>query len=191
VTAEARPARDPASTKPAHRVSAAPGESRDPRNRTGDAAVWDALQEVHDPEIPALSVLELGVIGDVRVSDEAIVVELLPTFVGCPAIEVMRERIQERLAPLAKRVDVDVSFAQPWTSARITAEGRRKLRESGFAPPALSSGGASVIPLAPRATCPFCGSRRTALENAFGPTLCRAIYYCRDCRQPFEQFKSI
>ena len=156
------------------------------------AAVWAALEDVHDPEIPALSVIDLGVIRDVHVSRDGIVVELLPTFVGCPAIELMRERIRDRLGSLAERVQVDVSFAEPWTSERITPAGRRKLRESGFAPPA--SGGDGMTPLVqlmPRATCPFCGSRRTVLENAFGPTLCRSIYYCTECRQPFEQFKQV
>jgi ring-1,2-phenylacetyl-CoA epoxidase subunit PaaD len=154
-----------------------------------ESAVWVALEDVHDPEIPAVSVVDLGVIRSVAVSDDAIRVELLPTFVGCPAIELMREGIRDRLAPLASRIDVAVSFAEPWTSERITPEGRRKLKLSGFAPPAGAS--TSLIPLAPAARCPYCDSRRVVLENAFGPTLCRSIYYCTECRQPFEQFKAV
>jgi ring-1,2-phenylacetyl-CoA epoxidase subunit PaaD len=162
------------------------------RGRASESDVWDALRQVHDPEIPTVSVVDLGVIRSVSMTDDVLRVELLPTFVGCPAIELIREAIRDRLAPLASRVEVDVSFAEPWTSDRITEEGRRNLRESGFAPPAESSAGlAQLVPLAPAAACPFCGSRRTVLENAFGPTLCRAIYYCTDCRQPFEQFKAV
>jgi ring-1,2-phenylacetyl-CoA epoxidase subunit PaaD len=157
----------------------------------GVRAVWAALEDVHDPEIPAVSVVDLGVIRSVAVTDDAIRVELLPTFVGCPAIELMREGIRERLAPLASRIDVAVSFAEPWTSERITPAGRRKLKESGFAPPNATGAATSVIPLAPAARCPYCDSRRVVLENAFGPTLCRSIYYCTECRQPFEQFKAV
>jgi ring-1,2-phenylacetyl-CoA epoxidase subunit PaaD len=161
-------------------------------SESGVSTVWAALEDVHDPEIPALSVVELGVIRTVDATADAIRVELLPTFVGCPAIELMRERIRERLAPLARDVQVEVSFAEPWTSDRITPAGRRKLKASGFAPPTNAGAGApSVIPLMPAARCPYCDSRRVVLENVFGPTLCRSIYYCTDCRQPFEQFKAV
>ncbi len=155
-----------------------------------EAAVWAALAEVPDPEIPTISVVDLGVIRGVRVEGERLTVEMLPTFVGCPAIELMRAQIGERLAPLADEVVVKLSFAEPWTSDRITADGREKLRGSGFAPPA-SIGLSDELTVMPVATCPYCGSRNTSLENPFGPTLCRAIYHCADCRQPFEQFKRI
>ena len=155
-----------------------------------EAAVWAALAEVPDPEIPTVSVVDLGVIRRVQVEGERLTVEMLPTFVGCPAIEVMRAQIGERLAPLAGEVVVKLSFAEPWTSDRISPEGREKLRGSGFAPPpgiAL----ADELSVMPIATCPYCGSRNTTVENPFGPTLCRAIYHCADCRQPFEQFKRV
>ena len=158
--------------------------------------VWEALAEVADPEIPAISVVDLGVIGDVAVYDRRIHVELLPTFVGCPAIDVMRERIGQRLARLgiADSVEVEVSFATPWTSERISPAGRERLRRSGFAPPVLDAdapAGLDELAVLPIAECPYCGSRNTTLDNPFGPTLCRAIYHCADCRQPFEQFKRI
>ena len=154
-----------------------------------EAAVWAALAEVHDPEIPTISVVDLGVIRGVQVDGERLTVEMLPTFVGCPAIEVMRAQIGERLAPLADEVIVKLSFAEPWTSDRITENGREHLRTSGFAPPGL--GPADELTVMPIASCPYCGSRNTTLENPFGPTLCRAIYHCADCRQPFEQFKRV
>jgi ring-1,2-phenylacetyl-CoA epoxidase subunit PaaD len=168
-----------------------PVESASEARRPLESAVWAALADVSDPEIPALSVLDLGVIGSVEASAERIKVELLPTFVGCPAVEAMRSGIEERLAGHADQVEVEVSFAEPWTTDRITPEGRRRLRESGFAPPEPAPSGRDPLPLLPAATCPYCGSTRTVLENAFGPTLCRAIYHCAACRQPFEQFKIV
>jgi ring-1,2-phenylacetyl-CoA epoxidase subunit PaaD len=161
---------------------------------TSERRVWEALGQIADPEIPAISLVELGVIGEVRIGPEAVHVELLPTFVGCPAIEVMRQRISERLTELgvAERVEVEVSFATPWTSERISDAGRERLRLSGYAPPVMTAGdGLNELAVLPIAECPFCGSRNTTLENPFGPTLCRAIYHCADCRQPFEQFKRV
>jgi len=151
--------------------------------------VWAALAEIADPEIPAISLVDLGVIGEVTVDADRIHVELLPTFVGCPAIEVMRARIGERLGELAiaDRVEVEVSFATPWTSERISDVGRERLRQCGFAPPVMTD----ELGVLPIAECPYCGSRNTTLDNPFGPTLCRAIYHCADCRQPFEQFKRV
>lgn len=157
-----------------------------------ESAVWAALHDVHDPEIPAISVVDLGVVHRVVAEPGSVRVELLPTFVGCPAIDVMRASVEERLRGFADQVSVEISFAQPWTSERITPEGRITLRASGFAPPpgdVVDDG--LILPVLPLAECPYCGSRETTLENAFGPTLCRAIYYCTACRQPFEQFKMV
>jgi ring-1,2-phenylacetyl-CoA epoxidase subunit PaaD len=159
-----------------------------------EAAVWAALYDVHDPEIPTISVVDLGVVRSVEASQGRIRVELLPTFVGCPAIEVMRESVEARLAPFADEVRVEISFAEPWSTERITDAGRAALKMAGFAPPPVGvtprpERALSVLPNLPVGECPYCGSRNTTLENAFGPTLCRAIYHCADCRQPFEQFK--
>lgn len=168
---------------------------RVPEGRTEQ--VWDALRSIPDPEIPAISVVDLGVIGSVEVTDERVRVDLLPTFVGCPAIGVMEAQIAERLRSLAvaPEVEVRVVFDPPWTSDRISPEGRERLRRSGFAPPepfgAPGVGGLDELVVLSAAQCPYCGSRNTTLDNAFGPTLCRAIYHCADCRQPFEQFKRI
>lgn len=161
---------------------------------TREQLVWEALATIPDPEIPAISLVDLGVIGEVRVRPEVVHVELLPTFVGCPAIDVMRQRIGERLTELAiaDRVEVEVSFVTPWTSERISDFGRERLRRSGFAPPVMTAGDSlDELAVLPVAECPYCGSRNTALDNPFGPTLCRAIYHCAACRQPFEQFKRV
>lgn len=162
-----------------------------------EARIWSELAAIADPEIPAISLVELGVIGSVTVADRRVEIELLPTFVGCPAIGVMQEQISERIGALgiADEVVVRLSFDPPWTSDRITPEGRERLRASGFAPPHVGpapvGGSLAELTVLRVAECPYCGSRNTTLENAFGPTLCRAIYHCANCRQPFEQFKRV
>jgi ring-1,2-phenylacetyl-CoA epoxidase subunit PaaD len=162
------------------------GVAIDPR------AVLAALDGVADPEIPNVSVVELGMVDLVEVRPDEIVVELLPTFVGCPAIEMIRSSVEERLAAFDRPVRVELSFATPWTSDRISPSGREKLRASGFAPPPHVSGGRELPMLgAAPVECPYCGSSRTTLENVFGPTQCRSIRHCADCRQPFEAFKPI
>jgi ring-1,2-phenylacetyl-CoA epoxidase subunit PaaD len=164
--------------------------------------IWDELASIPDPEIPAIGLVDLGVIGSVALGDDRTVrIELLPTFVGCPAIGVMQTEIERRVGELgvADVVEVRLSFDPPWTSDRITAHGRERLRLSGFAPPApmppTDAGSGltelDVLAVLPVAECPYCGSRNTTLDNPFGPTLCRAIYHCADCRQPFEQFKRV
>jgi ring-1,2-phenylacetyl-CoA epoxidase subunit PaaD len=165
-----------------------------------ESAVWNALAQIADPEIPAISLVDLGVIRGVAFDGlpgggERLTVELMPTFVGCPAIDVMRQQIGERLADLnfADEVVVDLTFVEPWTSDRITQAGREALRSSGFAPPMTigSTFTGDSLTVLPVVTCPYCASRNTTLENPFGPTLCRAIYHCADCRQPFEAFKPV
>jgi ring-1,2-phenylacetyl-CoA epoxidase subunit PaaD len=155
--------------------------------------VWEALSEVPDPEIPVISVVDLGVVRDVRVEDERVHVEFTPTFLGCPALEVMREQIAARIAELGVQPEVEVVLDDSWSTDRITDEGREKLRAAGFSPPHLREAGApTLVQLESNGfRCPYCGSRDTALENIFGPTPCRSLRYCRSCRQPFEQFKTI
>ncbi len=173
-------------------IARTPATSGDP-----EALIWAALAEVPDPEIPAISVVDLGVIGSVELAEDrsSLRVELMPTFIGCPATEIMRQQIGERLSALglAERVEVNLTFAKPWTSDRISAAGREQLRSSGFAPPPhlRDLGSLGELPTLTVVACPYCGSRETSLENPFGPTLCRAIYHCAGCRQPFEAFKPI
>ncbi|MGH2465766.1 MAG: 1,2-phenylacetyl-CoA epoxidase subunit PaaD [Candidatus Limnocylindrales bacterium] len=151
------------------------------------------LAEVVDPEIPAISIVDLGIVRDVAIVDRMLAVEILPTFIGCPALDLIRATVSEQLETLRAdpatgidEVRVTISFAEPWTAARISARGRAALAASGFAPP---DAGPRLVQLGRPAACPYCGSRRTVVENAFGPTRCRTINYCTDCRQPFEQFK--
>jgi len=157
-----------------------------------ERAVRAALGDVPDPELPMLSVVDLGIVHRVDVSpaDGSIRVEILPTFVGCPALELIKDAIARRLAAFGRPVEVIATFAVPWTSDRISPAGRAALEAAGIAPPGPTTGTA-LIDLEPRVPCPHCGSRRTHLENVFGPTQCRTIRYCTDCRQPFESIKSI
>jgi ring-1,2-phenylacetyl-CoA epoxidase subunit PaaD len=154
--------------------------------------IWDALREVPDPEIPPVSVVDLGVIPGFELDAAAgtVRVRLMPTFSGCPAIEFMRDMIRERLEQFGLEARVDLERTQRWTSDLISEAGRRGLERAGVAPPG-PAGSSTIIPLIEPAQCPHCGSRRTTLESAFGPTLCRAIAHCRDCRQSFEQFKPL
>ena len=156
------------------------------------AAIRAALAEVLDPELPMVSVVDLGMVERVEVDRDGIHVELLPTFVGCPALDLIRGAVEDRLRAFDRPLDVHFAYRVPWTSDRITAEGRQKLHASGFAPPGPADHDAPVLlQLSTVVPCPHCGSRRTVLENLFGPTQCRAIYHCTACRQPFEHFKSI
>ncbi len=155
------------------------------------ADVWRALEAVKDPEIPAISVVELGVIRDVTLAGNSITVAMTPTFAGCPALAVMRAEIEARLRALgAAEVDVQIVLSPPWSTDQISEAGRAKLKAFGLAPPPRH-GGLIQILFSDQAACPYCGSTNTQLKNSFGPTLCRAIYYCHDCQQPFEQFKGL
>jgi ring-1,2-phenylacetyl-CoA epoxidase subunit PaaD len=156
--------------------------------------VWDALAEIPDPEIPVVSLVDLGVIRDVAVENGRVRVEFTPTFLGCPALEVMRDAMAERVRELGAEPDVRVISDDSWSTDRITPAGREKLRASGFAPPAPRSAGTSTTLVQLQSAvfrCPYCGSPETKLENIFGPTPCRSLRYCTACRQPFEQFKTI
>jgi ring-1,2-phenylacetyl-CoA epoxidase subunit PaaD len=155
--------------------------------------VWEALAGVPDPEIPVISLVDLGVVRDVEVDDGRVRVEFTPTFLGCPAVEVMRDRMEEAVRALGAEPQIDVVLDDSWSTDRITPAGREKLRASGFAPPApREAAGPTLVQLESRAfRCPYCGSPDTRLENIFGPTPCRSIRYCASCRQPFEQFKTI
>jgi ring-1,2-phenylacetyl-CoA epoxidase subunit PaaD len=157
------------------------------------ARIWEALAEVPDPEIPVLSVVDLGVVRDVQLENGRAHVEFTPTFLGCPALEVMRAQMTEKIEELGVEADVAVVLDDSWSTDRITPEGREKLRAAGFAPPAPRVASAPKLVQLQSAVfrCPYCGSTGTRLENLFGPTPCRSIRYCTSCRQPFEQFKTI
>ena len=146
-----------------------------------EAQVRAALAEVPDPELPVVSVVDLGMVERVVVEGGRIEVDLLPTFIGCPALELIESSVAGRLAAFDVPVQVAFTRRLPWTSDRISAAGLDRLRRAGIAPP--------VDPAQMR--CPWCDSTQVVMDGAFGPTQCRSLYYCRDCRQPFEALKPL
>jgi ring-1,2-phenylacetyl-CoA epoxidase subunit PaaD len=158
-----------------------------------EAQVWEALAELPDPEIPVISLVELGVVREVEVEGDRVRVAFTPTFLGCPALETMRMQMAARIEELGADAEIEVVADDSWSTDRITPAGREKLREAGFAPPAPREVTApKLVQLQSKAfRCPYCGSTETRLENIFGPTPCRSLRYCDACRQPFEQFKTI
>lgn len=144
------------------------------------ATVRARLAEVMDPELPMISIVDLGMVGAVEVG-ATIRVELLPTYLGCPAVALIETAVAGRLADLDRPVTVVPTFDPPWTSDRISGAGLAALAKAGIAPP--------VLPAAMR--CVWCGSADVVADSLFGPTQCRALWYCRSCRQPFEAIKPI
>jgi ring-1,2-phenylacetyl-CoA epoxidase subunit PaaD len=154
------------------------------------------LDEVMDPEVPVLSVVELGIVRDVEVHEEsgAVTVTVTPTYSGCPALAMIERDIETALrARGIAHVAVKTSYSPAWTTDWIPAEAREKLRAYGIAPPGLADHDAPVAigRRRPAARCPYCGSADTQLRSEFGSTSCKAIHVCRTCAQPFEEFKAI
>ena len=157
------------------------------------AQVWEAFEQIPDPEIPVVSLVDLGVIRSVDVSDGRVRVEFTPTFLGCPALEVMKHALEAKVSELGAEPDVQVVQDDSWSTDKITPAGREKLRAAGFAPPPPREASAPKLVQLQASVhrCPYCGSTETKLENIFGPTPCRSLRWCESCRQPFEQFKTI
>lgn len=154
------------------------------------------LDDVKDPEVPVLSVVELGIVRDVRREGDGVTVTITPTYSGCPAMRVIEDDI---VAALTARglapVRIETVYSPAWTTEWLSAEAKRKLEEYGIAPPGpvreetlvTLTRAASVE----RLRCPYCGSRDTTIKSEFGSTACKAICYCNGCSQPFEAFKAI
>jgi ring-1,2-phenylacetyl-CoA epoxidase subunit PaaD len=154
--------------------------------------VLEALQEVKDPEIPVISVVDLGVISQIEISAEgAVSVGLTPTFAGCPAIDYMKADIEKVLGEKGiEHVTVKVLYSEPWSSNKITPRGKQLLKDFGLSPPP-SFDGILTLEVLQNALCPKCGSNNTFMMNAFGPTACRAVHHCNNCKETFEQFKPL
>ena len=162
------------------------------RARPSRDELYTVLGEVMDPEVPVLSVVELGIVRDAVATDEGVVVTITPTYSGCPAMREIEDSIR---AALAERglgpVELRTVYAPAWTTDWIEPEARAKLRAYGIAPPAsatmdpvqLQRRGAAIA-------CPFCGASDTERRSEFGSTACKSIWFCRSCRQPFEEFKA-
>ena len=155
---------------------------------------WDVLHGVLDPEVPVLSVCDLGIVREVTCSDAGTQVVLTPTYSGCPATEVISHGVSQALeAAGLGPVQIELRRAPAWTTDWISEQGRRKLAEYGIAPPgpALPDGEQPIRWLGHAVACPRCHSRHTEQLSAFGATACKALYRCVSCREPFEHFKPI
>ncbi|MCK6483374.1 MAG: phenylacetate-CoA oxygenase subunit PaaJ [Phycisphaerae bacterium] len=158
-------------------------------------AVRDVLATINDPEMP-ISIVDLGIIDGVAAREHEVTIRLLPTFVGCPALEMIRHEIETKVArvPGVKSVDVEVVFDPPWTPDRISEQGRENLRQFGVTTPGPHGPRGPVlvqVGVEGKLACPFCGADAARLESPFGPTRCRMIYYCEACKNQFEHMKRV
>ncbi|WP_339163175.1 1,2-phenylacetyl-CoA epoxidase subunit PaaD [Siminovitchia sp. FSL H7-0308] len=151
--------------------------------------VVDILDRVKDPEIDTVSVIDLGMVEHVHIQGSEVSIQMLPTFLGCPALEIIEKNMIEEVSklPQVTNVHVEFIFDPPWTSDRITQKGQEGLKKFGIAPPPrrLEEDGSWHV------DCPYCGSTYVTLENIFGPTACRSILYCKGCKNPFEAMKPV
>jgi ring-1,2-phenylacetyl-CoA epoxidase subunit PaaD len=159
------------------------------------ARVMEVLATVPDPEVPAISVVDLGIVRQVEVgADGAVSVTITPTYSGCPAMHEIEKDIRSALAAEGvPRVEMRTVLSPAWTTDWIGPEAREKLRAYGIAPPGRAEPGGLITLTRARTpvACPFCGSKETELRSEFGSTACKAIHVCRSCRQPFDEFKAI
>jgi len=157
-------------------------------HKTNTDQLFELLSSVVDPEIPVLTLQDLGVLRDISVIDGKVKVTITPTYAGCPAMETMRTDIETTLAEAGyQQVTVQQSLSPAWTTDWMSENGRQKLRAYGIAPPAKTSCGRQTDPIA----CPQCRSADVKLISEFGSTACKALYQCQDCREPFDYFKCL
>lgn len=156
--------------------------------------LWDILDDVKDPEIPVLSLVDLGVVRKATLgSDGNPHIVITPTYSGCPAMQVMEDDICVRLQMAGyKGITIETVLSPAWTTDWITAKGRKQLQEYGIAPPEQATSDKNALLGHPKqVTCPNCKSRDTAMLSQFGSTPCKALYKCNDCLEPFDYFKCI
>ena len=153
--------------------------------------IWALLDEVKDPEIPVLSLVELGMITGVTIEDNKVIVRMTPTFTGCPALDFMQKQIKVKVEKnTGIPTEVIIERETTWTSDNISTIAKEKLKKFGIAPPLKKACGVSMQSFK-YTPCPFCNSTNTTLRSTFGSTLCRAMHYCNECKQSFEQFKPV
>ncbi|MEM7423084.1 MAG: 1,2-phenylacetyl-CoA epoxidase subunit PaaD [Pseudomonadota bacterium] len=151
---------------------------------------WRAAAAVLDPEVPAVTVEDLGILRSVDIVDGVAVAQVTPTYSGCPAVLAIELAIDAALRDAGFEAKIERIISPPWTTDWITAAGREKLRAYGIAPPSRAAGKAALFE-APDVTCPHCGSDDTARVSEFGSTACKALWRCRSCAEPFDYFKCI
>ena len=158
-----------------------------------EARAWDVLQQVLDPEIPVISVCELGIVRELRAEPDCMVVVITPTYSGCPATEVIESAIRDALEQAgAAAVRIETRLSPAWTTDWITSAGAAKLQGHGIAPPHPTAPPTQLLHFVPpEPACPRCGIKQAERLSEFGSTACKALYRCRSCQEPFEYFKSI
>ena len=151
--------------------------------------VYEVLKNVNDPEIDSISIIDLGMVEEITIQGNNVKVFLLPTFLGCPALEIIKNNTMKAIKELPKVEEIEVEFVYypPWTSDRITEQGHVNLRKFGIAPPPRYMGEDGSW----HVNCAYCGSTYVSMENIFGPTACRSILYCKSCKNVFEAMKPI
>jgi ring-1,2-phenylacetyl-CoA epoxidase subunit PaaD len=153
--------------------------------------ILEILKHVKDPEIPVLSVVDMRIISAIQIENNSVQISMTPTFVGCPAIDMIKNNIHKALTDASiENVSVLVDLETPWNSDKMTAEAKEKLEKFGIAPPTTAKG-ELTLEMLDRVRCPHCHSTDTTLNSPFGSTLCRAIRFCFSCKQGFEQFKPV
>ncbi|MCU0454025.1 MAG: phenylacetate-CoA oxygenase subunit PaaJ [Bacteroidetes bacterium] len=157
----------------------------------GEERIWEILRTVPDPEIPVISLVDLGVVRSVRLDGPGVEVVIRPTFSGCPALQHMRDEVERALREQGyEPVTVTIDRLSSWSTNALHEAARQRLLAFGIAPPPVATGDLSAD-LAKPVACPQCGSSDTVVDSAFGPTLCKQIFRCKACRQSFERFKPL
>lgn len=156
------------------------------------SSVYSALETVMDPEIPTISLVDMGIVTGVEWNEQGQPhVKLTPTFSGCPALRVMEDLVRDKLKEMGyESAQVSTSFEVAWNTNMITEKGLAALKKHGLAPPQKHDGYIELDVLSD-VECPLCGSRNTSMQSPFGPTLCRSMHYCRNCKNAFEAFKPV
>lgn len=151
--------------------------------------VWEKLKQVTDPEMPTVSLVDMGMIEEVMIDKKKVTVHMIPTFVGCPALDLIEQDVIKAISEIDEVHQIEVVFLKYpiWTSDRISFEAREKLKKLGIAPPPVENKQTGVWEI----DCPYCGSTKTLMDNIFGPTACRSIFYCNACKNPFEAIKPV
>lgn len=155
--------------------------------------IWDYLEEVKDPEIPVLSILDLGIVRSIEVNADGALVTITPTYTGCPATHVIEQDIRSKLTEKGiENFTIKTALSPAWTTDWISEEGRKKLKEYGIAPPEEASLDKSSLSDHPKVVhCPRCQSTHTEMKSFFGSTPCKSLYVCNDCKEPFDYFKCL
>jgi ring-1,2-phenylacetyl-CoA epoxidase subunit PaaD len=160
-------------------------------NRISEEAVLEALHRVKDPEIPVLSIVDMAMVSGVFISESQIEILFLPTFIGCPAIDIIKKNIKEEVEKLGVPTIVKTDSEKQWNTNMLSEEAKNKLEKFGLAPPPELKEEDFTLEQLDRVRCPHCHSTDTTLRSSFGSTLCRAIRFCFHCKQGFEQFKPL